>query len=78
MISLNPISIIPNWDMAIQLAKDAIQVQDGVDYVGWDIAVCADKAVIIEGNAAPDLVLIQATFAREKKGQKYRFKKYFN
>lgn len=68
---------IPNWDMVIDLAKQAITVQPGVNYVGWDIAVCQEKAVIIEGNSAPDLVLVQAPHAREKKGMKYLFRPYF-
>ena len=68
---------IPNWEMVLKLAEDAIRVQPGVNYVGWDIAVCEDKAVIIEGNTAPDLVLIQAPYARQQRGMKYLFEKYF-
>jgi len=68
---------IPNWDMVLKLAEDAIRLQPGVNYVGWDIAVCKDKACIIEGNSAPDLVLVQAPYARAKKGKKYLFKPYF-
>ena len=68
---------IPNWEMVLKLAEDAIRVQPGVNYVGWDIAVCEDKAVIIEGNSAPDLVLIQAPYARQKKGMRPLFQKYF-
>ncbi len=67
---------IPNWDMVLKLAQDAIRVQPGVNYVGWDIAVCPDKAVIIEGNSAPDLVLIQAPYARKKIGKKYLFEPF--
>lgn len=68
---------IPNWDMVLKLAEDAIRVQKGVNYVGWDIAICEDKAVIIEGNCAPDLVLVQAPYARKKEGKKYLFKPFF-
>lgn len=68
---------IPNWDKVLKLAEDAIRVQPGVNYVGWDIAVCLDKAVIIEGNSAPDLVLIQAPYARPKQGKRYLFEPYF-
>lgn len=67
---------IPNWDMAVKLATDALQVQPGVNYVGWDLAVCEDKAVIIEGNSMPDLVLNQAPYVPEKKGIKYIFEPY--
>lgn len=68
---------IPNWDMVLKLAEDAIKFHPGINYVGWDIAVCKDKAVIIEGNSAPDLVLVQAPYARMKQGKKYLFKPYF-
>lgn len=68
---------IPNWDMVLKLAEDAIKYLPGVNYVGWDIAICKDKAVIIEGNSAPDLVLIQAPYARAKQGKKYLFEPYF-
>lgn len=68
---------IPNWNMVLQLAEDAIRHQLGVNYVGWDIAICDNKAVIIEGNSAPDLVLVQAPYARAKKGKKYLFEPFF-
>ena len=68
---------IPNWDIVLKLAEDAIKYLPGVNYVGWDIAICKDKAVIIEGNSAPDLVLIQAPYARAKEGKKYLFEPYF-
>lgn len=63
--------------MVLKLAEDAIKYLSGVNYVGWDIAICKDKAVIIEGNSAPDLVLIQAPYARAKEGKKYLFEPYF-
>ena len=67
---------IPNWDKVREVTEKAMFVQDGVNYVGWDVAVCEDKAVLVEGNAMPDLVLIQAPYAPEKKGMKYLFTPY--
>lgn len=68
---------IPMWDQVIETARKAIQVQSGVNYVGWDLAVCRDKVVIIEGNSMPDLVLVQAPYAPERQGKKYLFDPYF-
>lgn len=67
---------IPNWEMVLEIAENAIKVQDGVNYVGWDIAVCENKAVIIEGNYAPGMALVQAPYAREKKGRRYLLEPY--
>lgn len=67
---------VPNWDKVRKVTEDAIRVQDGVNYVGWDVAICQDKAVLVEGNAMPDLVLIQAPYAPVKKGMKYLFTPY--
>lgn len=67
---------IPHWDKVLEITKDAIQVVDSINYVGWDVAICEDKAVIIEGNSLPGLLAYQSAFAAEKKGQKYRFLPY--
>ena len=67
---------IPRWNEVIALAKNAMNVLDGINYVGWDIAVSDDKVVIIEGNSMPDLVLIQAPYADIKEGKRYLFEKY--
>lgn len=67
---------IPLWDEVIKVAKAAIQVQEGVNYVGWDLAVCENKVVIIEGNSMPDLVLVQAPYAKDKIGKRYLFDPY--
>lgn len=67
---------IPNWDKVREVTEKAMFVQNGVNYVGWDVAICEDKAVLVEGNAMPDLVLIQAPYAPVKKGMKYLFTPY--
>lgn len=67
---------VPNWEKVREVTEKAMLVQDGVNYVGWDVAICEDKAVLVEGNAMPDLVLIQAPYAPDKKGMKYLFTPY--
>lgn len=45
---------IPLWDQIVQLVDDAARVVPQVGYVGWDVAVSADKGpLLIEGNSYP-------------------------
>ncbi|MCF0138387.1 MAG: hypothetical protein HUJ66_08500 [Oscillospiraceae bacterium] len=69
---------VPNWDMVRSVTENAMNVLEGINYVGWDVAVCEDKAVLVEGNAMPDLVLIQAPYAPARKGMKYLFDPWLN
>ena len=69
---------LPKFDMARKLCLDAIEHDPRLKYVGWDVAVCEDKAIIIEGNTFPDLGAYQLPFWRDagKKGMKYKFEEY--
>ena len=69
---------VPNWDKVREVTTKAMDVLPGINYVGWDVAICQDKAVLVEGNAMPDLVLIQAPYAPVKKGMKYLFDPWLN
>ncbi|SEL20306.1 sugar-transfer associated ATP-grasp domain-containing protein [Carnobacterium iners] len=44
---------IPFWKEIIKLVYEASLVVPEVGYVGWDIAITPDKAIIIEGNTSP-------------------------
>lgn len=63
--------VVPNWDMVKSVTEAALRSQETINYVGWDVAICQDKAVLIEGNAISDLGAYQATFADKKEGKKY-------
>lgn len=41
---------VPNWDRVMALLESAVRKVPSVPYVGWDIAVTNDGAVLIEGN----------------------------
>lgn len=69
---------VPNWDRVRYITENAMNVLPGINYVGWDVAICPDGAVLVEGNAMPDLVLIQAPHAAEKKGMRYLFDPWLN
>ena len=50
---------IPHWDLVLELARRAAEVVPEVGYVGWDIAVRQDDAVLIEGNSYPGHDILQ-------------------
>ena len=41
---------IPHWDKVLDMLNSAVKKVDGVGYVGWDVAIREDDAVLIEGN----------------------------
>jgi len=52
---------LPQWDDTCRLAERAHRAFDDRVVVGWDIAATPDGPTVVEGNAAPDLDIIQRT-----------------
>ena len=50
---------LPYWREARQLAESAHRAFSDYVIVGWDIAILADGAILVEGNSGPDLDIIQ-------------------
>lgn len=50
---------IPQWEETFKLILELAKFFHKCPLIGWDIAVCSDKIVIIEANNAPDLMIIQ-------------------
>lgn len=50
---------LPHWQEAVALAVKAHEAFPQRVVVGWDVAMLADGAMIIEGNAKPDLDIHQ-------------------
>jgi len=50
---------MPFWKETIALARRAHDSLADWTVIGWDIAICADGPVIVEGNCGPDLDIIQ-------------------
>jgi hypothetical protein len=53
--------ILPQWAQMRRLAEQAHRAFDDRIVVGWDVAPTPDGPVLVEGNAAPDLDIIQRT-----------------
>lgn len=56
---------IPHWDKVLERSEAALRSVEGVNYVGWDIAIQDDGIVFIEGNSTPDFGVQQAACATE-------------
>lgn len=67
---------LPNWNSVLTLAEEASHVVPDVGFIGWDIAITQNGALIIEGNCMPDLGLIQISLAKEGKRIKGIFEKF--
>ena len=50
---------IPHWQQVLALADAAARIVPQVGYVGWDIAVRHDDAVLVEGNCYPGHDILQ-------------------
>ncbi len=44
---------IPHWDQVIRITTEAAESIPQIGYIGWDVAITADGAVLIEGNNDP-------------------------
>ncbi len=69
---------IPHWDKVLAVTDQAMKSQDYVNYVGWDIAICADKVVIVEGNSTPQVGVYQSILAPSQIGQKPIYERFLN
>lgn len=64
--------IVPWWDEAKRLAMDA-HAGAFADYalIGWDVGLCADGPILIEGNAKPGVLMPQRACRKGLGGGRY-------
>lgn len=67
---------IPKWKEILALTEKALRKVEGVNYVGWDIAITPKGPIIVEGNCVPCLSIYQSFFAYRKEGRRYKYEKY--
>lgn len=46
---------VPHWEAARNLAIEAAKLSPDAPYVGWDVAITPEGAVLVEGNIRPSL-----------------------
>lgn len=69
---------IPHYEKIIDLIKKAGKVVPQIRYVGWDVAICEDGPLIIEGNEYCGLFQNKASTNPSKEGDLPIFKKYID
>ena len=62
---------IPNWDKVLEMTEAAARLHPENGYVGWDVAIRENDAVLIEGNSLPGLGALQSVYAYKQEGKKY-------
>lgn len=67
---------IPYWQEILTLTEKALRKVEGVNYVGWDVALTKRGPILVEGNNVPCLSIYQSLFAYRKEGRKYTYAKY--
>ena len=51
--------ILPLWEQVPELARRAHAIFPDQVAIGWDIALCEQGPLLVEGNKSPDLDIIQ-------------------
>lgn len=59
---------IPNYEKCIELVKKCSKKIPDIKYIGWDVAVTENDAVLIEGNCYPGIYQIKPSFLEKKEG----------
>lgn len=66
---------LPEWDKAVQAARDMARLIPEMKVIGWDLAYSDRGWVIVEGNSHPQCMAPQVT---ELPGKKYLYEKVMN
>lgn len=65
---------IPYFKEGLEIVRRAGHDVNG--YIGWDVAICENGPVLIEGNIDPGNRLVQMPYVPEKKGMAYVMRKF--
>lgn len=66
---------LPEWDKAVQMARDMARLIPEMKVIGWDLAYSDRGWVLVEGNSHPQCMAPQVT---ELPGKKHLYEKVLN
>lgn len=67
---------IPHWDRVLKVTEEAALRLEGVELVGWDIAVTETGICLIEGNSQASYAIIQLPYADAGIGMRSTFQQF--
>ena len=71
--------VIPNFEKACKLVKEASKEIPEIKYIGWDVAILEKDACLVEGNEFPGVFQIKPSFDNGKhEGILTKYKKYMD
>ena len=44
---------VPYWQEALDICREAAQMAPETPYIGWDVAITPERAILVEGNTRP-------------------------
>ncbi len=44
---------VPHWDEALAICREAALMAPETPYIGWDVAITPERAILVEGNTRP-------------------------
>lgn len=67
---------IPLWEEAIERVSAAVRSIDGINLVGWDVAIGPDGVILVEGNTDPGPGAFQRFLLERGESMRDRFSEY--
>lgn len=55
---------IPNWNSVVEMVENISVINPGMKYVGWDIAITSEGAILVEGNSKAKMYVHQQSTQR--------------
>lgn len=68
--------VIPNYDKAVKMVKEASKEIPEIKYIGWDIAITEKDVCLVEGNEFPGVFQIKPSFKKDSIGVIPKYEKY--
>lgn len=71
-------SYIPYWNEICEMLRKCTELIKEVGFVGWDIAVCDNGPVLIEGNSNPLIAINEYAYLDKEFGHRDLLQEYLD